>query len=148
MSKKMLVPLFGFIFLAGCAGSGPKLGVTDGQLTPCPITPNCVNSQATGKLDAIDPLYFTGTQKEAKERLLKVLKEMERTEMTVAQEDYIRAESTSAIFGFVDDVEFYFPSEESGKIIIQTRSSSRLGLSDLGVNRRRIEEIRDKFNAN
>jgi uncharacterized protein (DUF1499 family) len=148
MSKKILVPLFSFIFLAGCAGSGPKLGVTDGQLTPCPITPNCVNSQATGKLDSIEPLYFTGTQKEAKQRLIKVLKEMERTEITVDQEDYIRAESTSVIFGFVDDVEFYFPSEESGKIVIQTRSASRLGLSDLGVNRRRIEEIRDKFNAN
>ena len=143
----MVAPLFSFIFLAGCAGSVPKLGVTEGQLTPCPITPNCVNSQATGKLEFIEPLYFTGTQKEAKERLIKVLKEMARIEITVDQEDYIRAESRSAVFGFVDDVEFYFPSEEHGKIVIQTRSSSRLGLSDLGVNRRRIEEIRDKFNA-
>ena len=143
----MVAPLFSFIFLAGCAGSVPKLGVTEGQLTPCPITPNCVNSQATGKLEFIEPLYFTGTQKEAKERLIKVLKEMARTEITVNQEDYIRAESRSAVFGFVDDVEFYFPSEEHGKIVIQTRSSSRLGLSDLGVNRRGIEEIRDKFNA-
>jgi uncharacterized protein (DUF1499 family) len=145
---KISVLLFSFIFLAGCAGSVPKLGVTDGQLTPCPITPNCVNSQATAKLDFIEPLYFTGTQLEAKERLLKVLKDMPRTTITAEQDNYIRAECASAVFGFVDDVEFYFPAEESGTIVIQTRSASRLGLSDLGVNRRRIEEIRDKFNEN
>lgn len=148
MSKKNSVLLFSFIFLAGCAGSVPKLGVTDGQLSPCPITPNCVYSQATAKSDFIEPLYFTGTQLEAKERLIKVLKGMPRTTIIEEQNDYIRAESASAVFGFVDDLEFYFPVEESGTIIIQTRSASRLGLSDLGVNRRRIEGIRDKFNQN
>jgi uncharacterized protein (DUF1499 family) len=147
MSKKITVVLLSFMFLAGCASSVPKLGVSDGQLTPCPITPNCVNSQATSKLDFIEPLYFSGTQEEAKKRLLTVLKGMDRTAIKEEQEDYIRVEFTSAIFRFVDDVEFYFLVKESGKIIIQTRSASRLGLSDLGVNRRRIEQIREKFNA-
>jgi uncharacterized protein (DUF1499 family) len=41
--------------------------------------------------------------------------------------------------GFVDDLEFYFPREES---VIHLRSAARLGESDLGVNRRRLEQIR------
>ena len=48
---------------------------------------------------------------------------------------------------FVDDVEFYFPPAESGKIMIQVRSASRVGHSDFGVNRERIEQIRAEFNA-
>lgn len=147
MSKKFTVILLSFMFLGGCAGSVPTLGVIDGQLTPCPDTPNCVNSQATSNLDFIQPLYFTGTQEEAKNRLLAVLKGMQRTAIIEEQQDYIRVESTSAIFRFIDDVEFYFPVNGSEKIIIHTRSASRLGLSDLGVNRRRIEQIREKFNA-
>ena len=53
--------------------------------------------------------------------------------------NYIRAEFTSKLMGFVDDGEFYFPAEEG---VIQVRSASRVGESDLGVNRRRVEQIR------
>ncbi|MFT4653862.1 MAG: hypothetical protein ACJA0G_000091 [Kangiellaceae bacterium] len=148
MSKKILVVVLSVVFLAGCAGSVPKLGITDGQLTPCPITPNCVNTQATTRSDYADPFYFTGTQAKAKVRLLKVLEEFARARITEDHEDYIRVEFTSAIFRFVDDVEFYFPAKGSAIVIIQIRSASRLGLSDLGVNKRRIEQIRDKFTAN
>jgi uncharacterized protein (DUF1499 family) len=54
-------------------------------------------------------------------------------------DNYIHALSKSRIFKFVDDVEFYLPSDES---VIHTRSASRVGESDLGVNRRRVEQIR------
>ena len=57
------------------------------------------------------------------------------------QPDYLRAEFRSAIMGFVDDVEFYFPASP----VIHLRSASRLGYSDLGVNRKRIESIRKLF---
>ena len=56
--------------------------------------------------------------------------------------DYLYAEYSSALFGFVDDVEFYFPPETH---IIHVRSASRLGHSDLGVNRKRIEAIRARL---
>jgi uncharacterized protein (DUF1499 family) len=58
------------------------------------------------------------------------------------EEDYIHAEFVSSVFRFVDDVEFSF---DKTKKLIQVRSASRTGYSDLGVNRRRIEEIRKQF---
>ena len=54
--------------------------------------------------------------------------------------EYLYAEFATPLMGFVDDVEFYC----DGKVI-QVRSASRLGYSDLGVNRKRIEEIRAAF---
>jgi uncharacterized protein (DUF1499 family) len=147
MSNKILVIVFSFMFLAGCAGTVPKLGVIDEQLMPCPETPNCVSSQATDKEHFIEPIAFTGTREDAQERLLQILKGSERSKISVVQENYIRVEFTSALFRFVDDVEFYLPRSESGKIIIHARSASRIGYSDLGANRSRIEKIRTKFNA-
>ena len=62
-----------------------------------------------------------------------------RTEVVTQTDDYIRARSTSRLMGFIDDVEFYFPTDKKE---IEMRSASRLGDSDLGVNRRRLEQIR------
>ena len=44
--------------------------------------------------------------------------------------DYLHAECTSAVFGFVDDLELHLRPVEG---LIAVRSSSRLGYSDLGV---------------
>ena len=111
----------------------------------CPNSPNCVNSQALDKKHFIKPIGFIGTSKETKDRLLKILKAWERTKTKVVQENYIRVEFTSLIFRFVDDVEFYFPTAENEKMIIHIRSASRIGYSDFGANRKRIEQIRKKL---
>ena len=76
---------------------------------------------------------------DVKSALLKVLSVVPRTEVVEDTGDYIRTESTSRIFKFFDDAEFYLPKNEN---VIQVRSASRVGESDLGVNRRRIEQIR------
>ncbi len=52
---------------------------------------------------------------------------------------YIRSEFTSKLFGFIDDVEFFI---DDAKKILHIRSSSRIGYTDFGVNRRRVENIR------
>ena len=65
-----------------------------------------------------------------------------RTTIIEETEDYIRVESSSRLLGFVDDAEFYLPADEK---VIHVRSASRLGESDLGVNRRRLEQIRLAF---
>lgn len=147
MSKPVSVVIVSFLLLLGCSTTPDNLGVKDAQLTPCPYTPNCVSSYATNKIHFVAPIYYTGTTQEAQTQLLGILKELERTKIVTVQENYIRAEFTSNIFRFVDDVEFYFPTSDKAEIVIHFRSASRIGFSDLGANQRRIEKIRDKFNA-
>ena len=114
-------------------------GLTDGHLKPCPSSPNCVVSQDGDEKHAVDPITYKGDRNDVKEALLKVLSVVPRTEVIENTDNYIRTESTSRLFKFVDDAEFYFPEDEN---VIQVRSASRVGESDLGVNRRRIEQIR------
>ncbi|MBD2106731.1 DUF1499 domain-containing protein [Nodosilinea sp. FACHB-13] len=121
------------------AGETPKLGITDGKLLLCPSTSNCVVSQGADKDHAIAPIAYTTSREKARELLTKVLGVVPRTEIVTQQENYIRAKSTSRIMGFVDDTEFYLPEDEP---VIHVRAAARLGESDLGVNRRRLEQIR------
>jgi len=145
MNKKIAVVLLSFIFFTGCYGSRPELGINNGQFILCKKTPNCVNSQATDEKHFIEPIHFIGERQGAQDRLLKILKNWKRTNIIVVQQNYIRVEFTSQIFRFVDDVEFYFPSTKAGKLTLHVRSASRVGHSDFGVNRKRIEQIRNQF---
>jgi uncharacterized protein (DUF1499 family) len=128
-----------FSSLIFCSTAYAAVGLDNGHLSPCPSSPNCVVSQDGDEKHAIDPLTYQGDRTTAKENLLKVLSVVPRTKVIEDTGNYILAESTSRIFKFVDDVEFYFPEAEN---VIQVRSASRVGESDLGVNRRRIEQIR------
>lgn len=111
-------------------------------MTPCPKTPNCVSSVDTDPKHFIQPLQFTGKATEARERLLKMLYSLKRVRVVASEEDFIQAEFVSAIFRFVDDVEFYLDDRNK---VIHVKSASRVGYSDLGVNRRRVENIRKRF---
>ncbi len=115
------------------------LGVTNHHLSSCPTSNNCVVSQDADSKHAIDPIAYHVDRNTARETLLKVLSVVPRTEVIEQTDNYIHAISKSRIFKFVDDVEFYFPPNDS---VIHLRSASRVGESDLGVNRRRIEQIR------
>jgi uncharacterized protein (DUF1499 family) len=113
-----------------------------GQFAPCPNTPNCVSTQATDEEHAIDPIPHFGTVNSAKKNLLQIVHSLPRTRVVVDQEDYLHVEFTSLIFRFVDDAEFYLGVEDE---MIHFRSPSRLGHSDLGANRKRMEAIRSRF---
>jgi uncharacterized protein (DUF1499 family) len=115
------------------------IGLDNGHLSACPSSPNCVVSQDGDQDHIIEPIAYQGDRTTAKETLLKVLSVVPRTKVIENTDNYIHAESTSRIFKFVDDAEFYFPEDQN---IIQVRSAARVGESDLGVNRRRIEQIR------
>ena len=145
MNKHIQIVIISLILLTGCADTMSKLGIENGQLKECPTTPNCVNSQAKDKKHFIEPILITGPPLEAKKHILNILKELKRSKIKVVDNNYIRVEFTSLVFRFVDDVEFYFPDTKSKKRIIHVRSASRIGHSDLGVNRKRIEQIRSKF---
>ena len=112
-------------------------------LKPCPSTPNCVSSIDSDHKHFIEPLRFAGSAKDAQYRLLKVLFSLKRTRVVTLEAHYIHAESVSAVMRFVDDVKFFFDDRQK---VIHVKSASRVGYSDLGVNRRRIEKIRKLFN--
>lgn len=117
------------------SGSRPNnLGVNNGKLAPCPGTPNCVNSQSNDEKAKIDSLPAVPIS-----RIKAVVESMERTKVIEETDNYLYAEFASKLMGFVDDVEFYLDNSAG---VVHVRSASRLGQSDLGVNRARVEKIR------
>ena len=143
LNGKALLLLFSALMITQCSGGRPpNLGVSDGKLSPCPDSPNCVSSQSTDKKHYIEPFRYHDTLAEARDRLVSILHSMGRSTVVTVQENYVHVEFASKLFRFVDDVEFYFDHDRK---TIHLRSASRIGYSDLGVNRRRIERIRAKF---
>jgi uncharacterized protein (DUF1499 family) len=139
-----LILLGVILFMFNCAGTRPAdLGVTSGKLKPCPENPNCVSSQMDTKdSHYILPLKYSVELVIAKDTMKKIIAAESRTTLVIEKDNYLYFEFQSKLMGFVDDVEFYFDDLEK---TIHIRSASRLGKSDLGVNRKRIESIRANF---
>lgn len=132
------------------AGKVPtNLGVTGGRLSPPAKTPNSVSSQATLYPDHpqkdyanIAPFSYSGDGGVAMARLASLLEKSERTVIVTRRPDYIYAQCSTAWLKFTDDVEFWLDRQNN---VIQMRSASRLGRSDFGVNRARLEALRARF---
>lgn len=125
------------------ASSRPdNIGLKEGTLANCPASPNCVVSQGADEDHAIAPIPYSTNRATARQNLIDILGVVPRTQIVEQRDDYVLAESESRLMGFVDDSEFYFPADEK---VIQMRAAARLGESDLGVNRRRLEQIRLAF---
>lgn len=112
-------------------------------LKPCPDKPNCVSSFATLS-QHIEGLTYSGDAALAMQRLRKVTLAQPRMELIEAQEGYLHFVQTSLIMRFKDDLEFV---QDHAAHIFHVRSASRVGHSDFGVNRKRVELIRQAFNA-
>lgn len=108
-------------------------------LSSCPTSPNCVSTQASDEDHAIAPLAYKKSRAEAKEALKAVLAAWPRTTLVDEDESYLHYEFTSLLLRFVDDVEFLF---DDATKVVHFRSASRTGYSDLGVNRKRMEQVR------
>ncbi len=119
-----------------------NLGVKAGSLAGCPATPNCVVSQSADEEHAIAPISYSSDRTTARQNLIDILGVVPRTKIVEQSDDYVLAESESRLMGFVDDTEFYLPT---GEKVIHVRAAARLGESDLGVNRRRLEQMRLAF---
>lgn len=131
------------VLMVGCSGARPAgLGVKEGKLAGCPNSPNCVSTQSSDEEHRIDSIPYTSSLDEARDRVEKIVRGMPRTRVVSLERDYMHVEYTSRILRFVDDVEFWF--DDSNKVI-HFRSASRVGYSDLGVNRKRMEQIRARF---
>ncbi len=127
----------GVMIVARLVGPQHTLGVNAGRLAPCPATPNCVSSFSTEAQHALPPIAYSGTREAAHERLRTILRTLGGNLMTV-EPDYLHAVFRSRVFGFPDDLEFYLPADQS---VIHFRAGARMGRSDLGVNRARMQRI-------
>jgi uncharacterized protein (DUF1499 family) len=133
----------GFAVLAIQSRSGKAPGLAEGELTPCGDKPNCVSSMARVQ-DAhhIDGIKFEpGDADSIWAELTNVVVEL-GGKLTHNAPPYLAATFSSDVFGFVDDVEFLI-SNDSGTVHV--RSASRVGYSDLEVNRKRVEAIRARL---
>jgi len=127
--------------LAACAGERPgNPGMRDGELVACPASPNCVSSKAADDRHRIAPLAFSGNPDRAFARLKEVITRRSDTAVITEKPGFLQVELRTTFF--VDDAVFLLDRQAE---VIHIRSASRLGYSDLGKNRSRMEEIRLDF---
>ena len=113
------------------------------RLKPCPSSPNCVSSLPDeDEKHRVAPLSWTGDLAQAKSRLRQAVLSAGDATFVQETETYWHVEFRSRILRFVDDVEFVFDRDSK---VIHVRSASRVGYSDFGVNRKRVEKIRSQF---
>jgi uncharacterized protein (DUF1499 family) len=136
-----IIGLFIFIYLGHLSRSGSPIGLVDGKLAACSTRPNCVSSEDRTDTDHyIEPLVLNNTPPE------NIMKNMESAVMELGGEilkvdlPYLSATFKSKYFGFVDDLEVRVDGD-----VVQVRSSSRVGYSDRGVNKKRVEELRRRL---
>ena len=130
----LVMPLF------SCAGTRPtNLGVKDARLAPCPSTPNCVSSDDADPAHRSSPFQLAVPAAEAWRAVGATVASLPRTKIITETDDYLHAECSSAFFGFVDDLELHLRPSQN---LVAVRSAARLGHSDFGVNRKRVENLR------
>jgi uncharacterized protein (DUF1499 family) len=138
----LVLPILSLALLSMTGRRPTNLGVRDGKLAPCPTSPNCVSTQADDEQHRIAPIISSLSAEDSLRCLKQVLTEMPRVTIVTERPDYLHVEFRSALFRFVDDVEFFIALDEQ---TIHFRSASRVGHGDLGVNRSRMELIRKRF---
>jgi uncharacterized protein (DUF1499 family) len=124
---------------------GPTVGLGGGRLGDCPSSPNCVCSgQDPDGAAYIAPFAIPeGVEPRAAFARLAAIVEAEAT-LETREDGYFHAVFKTRILRFRDDFEARLDSEEK---LIHVRSASRLGSSDFGVNRKRVERLRLMFEA-
>ncbi len=111
----------------------------DRRLPPCPDSPNCVSSDADDSAHYIAPIATGAEPERAWQALIGQLRSDRSYTIVEQHADYLRLEARTRWLRFVDDVEFVLRPDSRE---IAMRSASRLGYSDLGANRRRLEDLR------
>ena len=158
------VGAWGAVWLVARSAPMPDgLGVRDGTLTPCPGTPNCIRTEAPGAAtddpaasDALSEpsaqtaptsasgpphLILSRNDRATWDRLVDLVASTPRTRIVDSADGYVHAEARTVLFRFIDDLELLW-LRESGHV--QVRSASRLGQGDLGVNARRLDQLRER----
>jgi len=140
----LLALLIMLLIKAQASKEGVATGLVNGQLSACSPKPNCVNSEADSGADKwVAPLTYAGSADAAWQRLQQVIQAQGGVLVRV-DGDYLAATFSSNLFGFVDDFEARLDAAQG---VIQLRSASRVGQSDLGANRTRVAQLRQRFSA-
>jgi uncharacterized protein (DUF1499 family) len=142
LPKTQLFVVTVVISLGVAAMAASPLGITQGRLSACPDSPNCVSSDEASDARRIAPWRLAGDPARAWQLLQEVLARWPRATVVVRRADYLHVEFRSRLFGFVDDAEFHLRPADS---LIAVRSAARIGYSDLGVNRKRLEDLRQEL---
>lgn len=128
-----------FVSAAKNAAKLPSPTLVDGKLPPCSSKPNCVNSTANPNSD-----HYIAALKPNALTLDDLQKAVKTTggHIVSAEKNLLTAVYKSAVIGFTDDLLLHMTDDR-----IEVRSSSRVGYSDMNVNRKRIEQLRQLLNA-
>jgi uncharacterized protein (DUF1499 family) len=138
----LIIFVFGSI-LSSCSDERPlHVGERGPKLTPCPESPNCVSSQGSDSAHAVAPLNYDSEAEKVIADLKMVVGSMKGATVVFESASYLHAEFQSHVFRFIDDVEF---EVVDGVKVVHVRSASRVGYYDFGVNRRRVEKIRQAW---
>lgn len=133
------------LFILGIMSrSGSAPGWVNGRLAPCTDKPNCVCSEYKSDTPHyIEPISLVPTEPAPMLLLKNIISEMGGAVQT-GNDTYLAATFTSAMFRFVDDLELRVDSDRQQ---IHIRSASRIGYSDMGVNRQRVMELKRLYQA-
>lgn len=133
-----LIALMVIVMIVKNIKTPSNLGVNQGKLAPMPKSPNAVSSQSDDPEKKVAPIPFKGDLNESKERIKQALNAYGNIRIVKEENNYIHAVNTSSKMKYHDDLEFYFDEQAA---VIHFRSASRIGYSDMGVNRERYESL-------
>jgi uncharacterized protein (DUF1499 family) len=127
------------LLLTACAAApDPAAMHPAGRIGPCPDSPNCVSTLATDPARQMAPLPYRGDRANSQALVLSIVSSMPRAVLMGQEDHFLQYEFRSRLFGFVDDVVFFFDDETER---IHFRSAARSGYWDMGVNRKRMAAI-------
>lgn len=130
------------LFVLGACASTVAQGVVGGALAPCPTSPNCVSSEPGSGDHWIEPFAYQGDGREVLARFVGLVSELPRVEIVTSEAEYAHAAFTTKWMRFTDDLELRL---DEANDVVHVRSASRVGHSDLGANRARVESLRPLF---
>ncbi len=137
----VLILILLLVVLSVVSRKQPVTGLVDGRLRSCPDTPNCVNSEEEGKPSYVEPLLFKTSPGNSWKIVKDAIQDM-GGKIELENAGYLHATFMTAVFRFVDDVELRMDEKNA---VIHVRSASRVGKSDMGLNRKRVDYLRAQF---
>ncbi|WP_372712700.1 DUF1499 domain-containing protein [Ilyobacter sp.] len=142
---KYVIGIILVFFTFGCISAPKDLGVKSGKLSPLKSSPNGVSSQTDQVKKQVDPLVLDIPVSDAKEIIKEACNSYGKHKIMKESEDYLYLVFITGIMRYQDDVEFYFDAENK---LIHYRSQSRIGYSDMGLNRKRYNALAEMYYKN